>query len=203
MELDSNLLARLMINELPGLAGALQRAQRAPQSLAELIRQGRNQNLANAMLAVASGLLAPSPNRYPLNPLQRLGLGLGAVLGSYDASAPQGPILDVVEMEDRRRQPRIGAIARGGVGEVAAAPPARTGPSPARSSGEAEVQLTQRAVGAPRQPQAAKLTKFTGRLAKRLDHPVVLPGGWTLYGYEQDTGRPVYLGPERRLGVYG
>ena len=48
-----------------------------------------------------------------------------------------------------------------------------------------------------------KLEDFTGTLASRLEHPAVLPGGWKLYGYEKEGGRPVYVGPKRQLRVYG
>jgi len=48
-----------------------------------------------------------------------------------------------------------------------------------------------------------KLEDFSGTVARRLDHPAVLPGGWKLYGYEKEGGRPVYVGPGRKLRVYG
>src|SRR5260370_19595178 len=92
MDINTNLIARLMLNELPGLVGALQPAGPGAQNMSDPARRQRNQNLANAMLSAASGLLAPSPNRYPLGPLQRLGVGLGAGLQSYNDGAAQGRV---------------------------------------------------------------------------------------------------------------
>ncbi len=208
MNLNSNLIARLMLNQLPGLAGALQPAGGAPQSPSEMARQQHNQNLTNAMLSAASGLLAPSPNRYPLGPLQRLSAGLGAALQSYSGGAQQGGILDALEMDGRAAQPRASAAAAARPGRVAPVRTARTvsAPVPAEASGLKTLGRTAaRAGGAPRQPASRqlKLEEFTGTLASRLDHPAVLPGGWKLYGYEKEGGRPVYMGPGRRLRVYG
>lgn len=47
-----------------------------------------------------------------------------------------------------------------------------------------------------------RLRKFNGKLARRLAHPAVLPGGWELYGYEEDSGSPVYAGPGQELRIY-
>jgi len=106
MNLNNNLIARLMLNELPGLVGALQPAGGAPQNLGEMARRQHSQNRANAMLSAASGLLTASPNRYPLGPLQRLGAGLGAALQSYNEAGQQGGILDALGMDARRATAR-------------------------------------------------------------------------------------------------
>jgi hypothetical protein len=62
--------------------------------------------------------------------------------------------------------------------------------------------LSSRAVRKPASRQL-KLEDFSGTLASRLDHPAVLPGGWKLYGYAKEGGRPVYVGPGQQLRVYG
>src|SRR5260370_20882284 len=99
MDINTNLIARLMLSELPGLVGALQPAGPGAQNVSDQARRQRNQNLANAMLSAASGLLAPSPNRYPLGPLQRLAVGLGAGLQSYNDGAQQGRVLDALGID--------------------------------------------------------------------------------------------------------
>jgi hypothetical protein len=202
MEVNSNLLARL-ISELPGLTGALQPAQTVAQNIVDMARRERAQNLANAMLAAASGLLAPSPNGYRLSPLQRLGMGLGAALESYDETAPRAQILDALRIQGRQGQSGASAGAPELSGETAQRAAEE---SPAKGYADnravAGVRFTQRTVGAPHQSRPARLREFTGSVGVRLNHPAVLPGGWTLYGYEKATGRPVYLGPEQRLGIY-
>ena len=223
MNLNSNLIGRLMLNELPGLAGAMQPAGGGTQSLAELAGRQHSQNLATAMLSAAAGLLAPSPNRYPLGPLQRLSAGLGAALQSYNGGAQQGGILDALEMDGRAAQPRAsgaGPVRPGGAGPVRpggagrcgragwAVRPARTtsAPAAAEASGAKVLgRITARSGSAARKPASRQptLEEFTGTLASRLDHPAVLPGGWKLYGYEKEGGRPVYVGPGHRLRVYG
>ncbi len=209
MNHNSNLIARLTLNQLPGLAGALQPAGAAPQGLNELARLQHSQNLANAMLSAASGLLTPSPNRYPPAPLQRLGAGLGAALQSYNRGTPQGRILEALGMDGRAEQPRAsaGAAARPGRDAPGRAP-ARKAPAPvhgaaagAQALGRTGV-LSSRALRKPASRQL-KLEDFSGTLASRLDHPAVLPGGWKLCGYDQEGGRPVYVGPGRKLRVYG
>src|SRR5271165_6962084 len=127
MNLNNNLIARLMLNELPGLVGALQPAGGAPQSASEMARRQHSQNLANAMLSAASGLLTPSPNRYPLGPLQRLGAGLGAALQSYNEAGQQGGILDALGMDGRAAQRSVSAVAAARPGRVAPRPVARMG----------------------------------------------------------------------------
>ena len=114
MYLNSNLLAQLMLSQLPGLVGALQPAAAGPANLSEMARRQRNQNNASAMLSAASGLLTPSPNRYPLGALQRLGAGLGAALQSHTDGANQVSILDALGMEGRGGQSRASATARSG-----------------------------------------------------------------------------------------
>ena len=179
MNLNTNLLARLMLSQLPGLVGALQGGAAAPANPSDLARRQRNQNNAVAMLSAASGLLTPSPNRYPLGPLQRMGSGLGAALQNSTDGANQASILDA-----------LGMGGRPGPGQPA---PARRQPVPAAA---AQGTAPERAAHRP------KLRQFTGTVANRLDHPPVLPGGWKLYGYEQDTGSPVYVGPGQQLRIY-
>jgi len=223
MDINTNLIARLMLNELPGLVGALQPAGPAAQNVSDAAGRQRNQNLANAMLSAASGLLAPSPNRYPLGPLQRLGVGLGAALQSYDGGAQQGRILDALGIDGGGApvQARVSAIApgrRGGVAPhararaavapegAAVAADAPAAPALAGAAGDGALRrLAGRAGGVPRKAgtRAVKLEPFTGTLARRLEHPAVLPGGWKLYGYEKESGRPVYTGPGLQLRVYG
>jgi len=182
MNLNTNLLARLMLSQLPGLVGALQAGAAAPANPSDLARRQRNQNNAVGMLSAASGLLTPSPNRYPLGPLQRMGAGLGAALQSSTDGANQASILDA-----------LGMGGRPGSGEPRQPAQARRQPVPAA--------LAQGP--APEAPaHRPKLRQFTGIVANRLDHPPVLPGGWKLYGYEQDTGSPVYVGPSQQLRIY-
>jgi len=38
-------------------------------------------------------------------------------------------------------------------------------------------------------------------VARRLEDPAVLPGGWELYGYDKKSDRPVYVGPGQELRV--
>jgi hypothetical protein len=211
MNINSNLIARLLINELPGLAGALQPLGTA-QGTNELARRGNSQNLSNAMLAAASGLLASNPSRYPLGPLQRLGGGLGAALQALSQGTGQEPMADAPGFDNGgyRGGGRGGRPALGG---IAGARPRR-----ARSAGIPELQRVESAVSAGHAsaaPQrivrrgtgtaaasgARTLRKFSGTVARRLDHPAVLPGGWQLYGYEE-SGSPIYVGPDQKLRIY-
>jgi hypothetical protein len=208
MNLNSNLIARLMLNELSGLGGALQPAGAAPQNLSEMARRQRNQNLTNAMLSAASGLLTPSPNRYPLGTLHRLGAGLGAALQGYNEGAPQAGILDALGMGGGTALPRGDAAAAGRRGAPIPRRAGRTVPAPlaaAASAGKIPGRAQASAGSAVRKPASRplKLEDFTGTLARRLEHPAVLAGGWKLYGYENESGRPVYMGPGRQLRVYG
>ncbi len=206
-----NAIARLLIEELPGLAGAIQPLGTGAQSLSELARQQRSQGLANAMLAAASGLLTPSPNRYPLGPLQRLGAGLGAALQAYNEGAAQVPMLDALAMGGQGGQSRTGAATRDRLGGIAPVQSVRMPPASAAAKLAAvESAVSGRRVGpAPLSAAARKsasggptLRRFTGTLARRLEHPAVLPGGWELYGYEEESGRPVYVGPGQELRIY-
>ncbi len=203
-----NAIARLLIEELPGLAGAIQPLGAGAQSLSEMARQQRNQSLANAMLAAASGLLMPSPNRYPLGPLQRLGAGLGAALQAYNEGAAPVRVLDALGMEGQGGQSRTGAATREALGGIA---PVRMAPaSAAAKSAAVESAVSGRRLGpAPHSAAARKsvsggpmLRRFTGTVARRLEHPAVLPGGWELYGYEENSGQPVYVGPGQELRIY-
>jgi len=175
MNRDTNLLARLMLTQLPGLVGAMQLAAVTPPSLSELARRQRNQNMANALLSTASGLVPPNPNRYAAVPLQRLG-----------GQAAQAQAL---------RKPTPDAE-RSVADSPAAQDSARVRGVPSRIVGRAAGAHHQDASRVPR------LREFTGTLANRLHSPPVLPGGWQLYGYERDTGSPVYIGPGRQLRVY-
>jgi hypothetical protein len=165
------------------------------------------------MLAAASGMLARSPNRYPLGPLQRLGAGLGA-LQSYSEGGARGRILDALGMDGHGARSRTGATARAALKGTA---PARAVPAAAapelagadsldsgRRAAPAPRRIAGRATAAHRKAAAggATLRKFSGTLARRLNHPAVLPGGWQLYGYEKESGRPVYVGPDRELRIY-
>jgi hypothetical protein len=209
-----NAIARLLIEELPGLAGLTGAIQPmgGGQSSSELVRQQRNQNLANTMLAAASGLLMPSPNRYPLAPLQRLGAGLGAALQTYNEGAQQARVLDALRMEGGGLQSGTDAIAPQGLGGVAPVQPARIAPAPRTpesAAGESAVSERQRLGPALRRTMSRNavsmgpvLRRFNGRLARRLEHPAILPGGWELYGYEEETGNPVYAGPGQELRIY-
>jgi hypothetical protein len=207
MNLNNNLIARQMLNELPGLVGALQPAGGAPQSLSDMARRQHSQNLANAMLSAASGLLTPSPNRYPLGPLQRLGAGLGAALQSYDEGGQQGGILDALGMDGRVTPRRVSAVGAARPGRVAPRPRARIASAPVAAEALGAKVLGRSATLPSRALRKAasrqlKLEDFSGTVAQRLDHPAVLPGGWKLYGYEKEGGRPVYMGPGRKLRVY-
>lgn len=210
MNLNSNLLARLMLNQLPGLAGTLQAAGGGRKGLGEWARRQHGQNLANAMLSATSGHLAPSPNHhYAPGPLQRLGAGLGAAMQSYNGGGLQGGILEVLGMDGSAARPRASAVARPRRGGVAPrGGPAQKGPAPAPAPASGNpapgriVASPGRAVRKPASRQL-KLEAFNGTVARRLEHPAALPGGWKLYGYEQGGGRPVYVGPGRQLRVYG
>ncbi len=176
MNSDTNLLARLMLTQLPGLVGAMQLAAVLPSSLGELARRQRNQNIANALLSTASGLVPPSPSRYAAVPLQRLG-GQAA-----QASALRKPAPEPAE-------------------RPAAEAPAAQDHAPGQG---VRSRMAGRAAGAHHQggSRVPRLREFTGTLASRLSSPPVLPGGWKLYGYEGKTGSPVYIGPGRQLRVY-
>ncbi len=194
-----NAFARFVVDEMPGLLGAIQPLG-APQSLSELARQQRSRNLANAMLAAASGMLMPSPNGYPLGRLQRLGAGLGAALQSYNEGAEQGRILDALGM-DSQGASRGGTMAHPALGAV--------GPSGPQLAPATSTVSDRRSAPAPRPMTGGKppaigprLRKFNGKLASRLEHPAVLPGGWELYGYEEESGNPVYAGPGAELRTY-
>ena len=208
--MNSNSIARL-IDELPGLVGALQPAGGAPQDLSELARRQHRQNVANAMLAAASGLLTPSPNRYPLGPLQRLGAGLGAALQSYGEGAGQERIMDALAADNAGARSRGEAGAQAALGGAPLRAPHGRGALKA-TAGEAAAasgampaprRIAGRSGGAAGKAEGARLRKFSGTLARRLEHPAVLPGGWHLYGYEKGSDRPVYVGPDRELRIYG
>jgi hypothetical protein len=212
MNLNGNLLGRLM-TELPGLAGAIQPANGVAQSPGELAHRQHRQNLANAMLLAAFGVLAPSPNRHPLRPLQRLGAGLGAVQGGVGDGA-RGGILDGLGMEGRGLRPRTGAGLKrttpARAAFAAAAPEAAAALEaagaqqlePARPAAHPRRRSAGRATAPHRKAGGPTLRKFSGTLGPRLDHPAVLPGGWQLYAYEKESGRPVYVGPGRELRIY-
>jgi hypothetical protein len=206
MNPNSNVIAQLIIDELPGLVGALQ-PPRGGQNLNELARRQRSRNLSNALLAGASGLLSPSPNRYPLGLLQRLGAGLGAAVQSYNQGANQEGILEALGMNG-------GGASAGGAAphprfSQAASKAIRTPPvTSAEEALTAESSISGRR-SMPREPRGmqgagkgATLRKFSGVLTRRLEHPAVLPGGWQLYGYEKESGNPVYIGPKQELRTY-
>lgn len=213
MNLDGNPMARLMINQLPGLAGALQPSSGAAQRPSDLARRQQRQNLAKAMLVAASGMLAASPNRHPLGPLQRLGAGLGALQSQGDGGA-RARILEALGMDGRGVQSRTGAIAPAALKKTApdrassaAAEQDVTGAEPpdsARRAAPASRRIARRANAAHHKAAAGghKLRKFSGKVGRHLDHPAVLPGGWQLYGYEKESGKPLYAGPNRELRVY-
>jgi hypothetical protein len=174
MNRDTNLLARLMLTQLPGLVGAMQLAAVVPPGLSELARRQRNQNMANALLATASGFLPFSPSRYASVTPQQPG---GQAAQAFRKPAPE---------------PAQRSAADGPAAQDSAS--VRSVPS----------RLIKRAASAHHQGglDVPRLREFTGILANRLNSPAVLPGGWKLYGYERDTGRPVYIGPGRQLRVY-
>jgi hypothetical protein len=208
---DSNSLGELVTNQLPGLLGVLQPAAAGAMSLNQAASGHNRQNLANAMLAAAAGLLTPSPNRYPLGPLQRLGAGLGAAMESYDRGpAPMG-ILSA--LEGRRGLPRAaGAIDEADRATRPMRRDASRGPratAAAQSDSRAELASVARPKAAGARVASRntvsdnrRLRKFNGSLGRRLDHPASLPGGWELYGYEKQSGHPVYVGPGSELRVY-
>jgi hypothetical protein len=174
-----------------------------PAALNQIAGGQDRQNLANAMLAAVAGLLMPSRNRYPLGPLQRLGAGLGAALETYNeapgrviyglgaSSAPyEGGAFDGAAARSARGfRPKALGGTRASGSRVNFAPEGRriarrlTGPAKAQSAG-------------------SRLRKFNGTVARRLDHPAVLPGGWQLYGYEKESGNPIYAGPDSQLRIY-
>ncbi len=207
MNPKNKLIAQLMLKELPGLAGALQNGGGARQSLSQLARRQHHDHLANAMLSAVSSLLTPRPNRYPLGELQRLGAGLGAALPNSNEGGQQGGILDALGTDGRAQQ-RMSAVAAAHPEKVAPRPPARGMSAPAAAEVSGAMAL-RRAATPPRRAlrkpasRQLKLEDFSGTVARRLDHPAVLPGGWKLYGYEKEGGRPVYVGPGRKLRVYG
>ena len=196
MNVDARSVGRVLANELPGLLGVLQPGAGAAQNPAEAARR---QGLANAMLAAAAGLLTPSPNRYPLGPLQRLGAGLGAALESLDA-APPSALFQTSGGEAAGQGSATEGAARkkGRVLAKVAAPAAAAGQRPSKEPHRAG----SRGAGRLARQRGPALRKFNGSLGRRLEHPAVLPGGWQLYGYEAKSGNPVYAGPGRELRVY-
>jgi len=172
-----------------------------------MARRQHRQNVANAMLAAAAGLLTPSPTRYQLGPLQRLGAGLGAALQSYNDGAGQERILDALAMDGGGVPARISG--RSARPQRMMSAPAATQLAAAQSavSGRRTAAVRRRMGGANEMARKhgsarAALHKFDGTLASRLDHPAVLPGGWKLYGYAKDSGSPVYVGPDAELRIY-
>jgi hypothetical protein len=192
MNLNTNLLARLMLAQLPGLVGAMQLAAAAPPSLSELARRQRKQNMTNALLS--TGLLTPNPKRYPPVPPQRTGAGLSAVPQSRNDGAGQRQVIEALGMGGH------GVQSRG----IAIAGPRLGGQAPAQARHKLAPEPAEPAKGSSHQgaSRVPKLREFTGTLANRLNYPPVLPGGWKLYGYERHTGNPVYIGPGRQLCVY-
>ena len=209
MNLDGNLMARLMIAELPGLAGALQLSSGPAKSPSELMRRQHRENLAKAMLVAATGMLAPSRNLYRLKQLQRLGAGLAAL---QSEGAARERVQAALGLDGASLQSRSGVIARAGLKKTvpahavsAAAASQSPGVEPAgsaRRSAAASSRVARRAKETDRRASGGSMLRRFGGTMVRLDHPAILPGGWQLYGYEKQSGRPVYLGPNRELRVY-
>ena len=200
MSLDNGLLNRLVMAQLPGLAAALQSAGGSAVNSGQLQRRQSNQDIADTMLRAAAGMLSPSPNRYPLGRLQRLGLGLGAALGGYDGDLQGGQLAGLITRgtmpnHARASTPRIHGRSAGpdrlGEGLVPSLPLAR------REAGSNQPRTARKG------KQAGMLREFRGELGRRLESPAVLPGGWTLHGYAKEGAKPVYIGPAGQLMIYG
>lgn len=203
MDFFNNAAGGLAGGGLQGLLGVLQSAGEAPGGMSELARRQKNQNLANSMLAAAAGLLTPSPNRYPLGPLQRMGAGLGAALGTLDQSEGDGAEYGGGEPLALSRAPKNAMARTGRVTAGAEFTSARSTSGKGHSS-RTPRRAARTGIGPVPQAQTgeARLRKFTGRLSHRLEHPAILPGGWQLYGYEEKSGSPIYVGPGRQLRIY-
>jgi hypothetical protein len=204
MDFFNNAAGGLAGGGLQGLLGVLQSAGAGPGNMSELARRQKNQNLANSMLAAAAGLLTPSPNRYPLGPLQRMGAGLGAALGTLDQSEGEGAEygggepLASLSHAPKKAMARTGRVTAGA--ELTSTRSASGKGHPSRTPRRA----ARTGIGPVPQAQMgeARLRRFTGTLSHRLEHPAILPGGWQLYGYEDKSGSPVYVGPGRQLRIY-
>jgi hypothetical protein len=194
MKSNRNVIARLMIAELPGLAGALAPSGRAAQIIADLARRQHRQNQANAVLAAASGRPASGMNRYPVEPLQRLGAGLAAALPIGNRVAGQAGLLE--------RPGTIRGTKPAGPAPVAPEVEAEDSPDSRRRVATAPRRVAGHTKGAAHKGVARRptLRKFKGTLGRRLEHPAVLPGGWALYGFEKQSGNPVYVGPGGSCG---
>jgi len=97
----------------------------------------------------------------------------------------------------------IGAMQRVGLGlgaglqALGAAPltaPAEAGAVSALTPARRRTRLALRALGGPRPP---------ARRRPRPAAPLTLAGGWTLYSLDKRSGKPVYIGPNHALRVYG
>jgi len=201
-----------MINELPGLVGALQPLNGAQSPNEQLGRQNRL-NVANAMLAAASGLLAPNSKQNPLGLAQKLGAGLGTGLQSHNAGTGQERLLHALGMNGRGLSAAI-PTSLAGLAGMAPALRLASGPTAPEPAAEKSVASdrhpAQRARRSARRANTARkpappagptLQKFSGSVARRLEDPAVLPGGWELYGYDKKSDRPVYVGPGQELRV--
>lgn len=207
MNFNTNLLARLA-TELPGLAGALQPINSAVQ-LGDLARRQQRRNLADAVI---SALVSRSSNRPPVGLPQRASGGRGALQGYGSGGAPVRILDGLDDTGESGKQQRRGSTAPMAVRSpaptraVAEAATPDMGNTGAEGSGEqnAPRRRVRGASGIHRKSAGggATLRKFEGTLARTLKDPAVLPGGWQLYGYEKESGRPVYVGPKRELRVY-
>jgi hypothetical protein len=210
MNRNSNLMTRLMIAELPGLVGAMQAASPGGQGrgrvLSDLALQQHRRNLGNAMLLAASRLLAPASKGNPAGSLQRLGAGLGAWQGSGQGAGGPG-ILDVLAT-GRGQLGTAGSAVNRGPAQRTTGPASTPETEAADPSSRGAAVARQNAAGRPTggtQPKPARratLHKFSGTVARRLEYPAVLAGGWQLYGYDKKSGGPVYVGPNRELRLY-
>jgi hypothetical protein len=210
MNHNSNLIARLMIAELPGLVGAMQQAspggQARARGLSDMALRQHRRNLGNAMLVAASRLLAPASKGNPAGSLQRLGAGLGAVMQGQGAMEPG--ILDA--LGDGRQSRGAGSMVNRSAAQGKTGPASAPGPATAESSNSraAARNAEGRASGGAnsgrerKSARGATLYKFSGTVARRLEYPAVLSGGWQLYGYDKKSGKPVYVGPNQELRIY-
>jgi hypothetical protein len=146
-----------------------------------------------------AGALAPTSNPAPggapglLNQRDLAMAALGAASAMVTPNLSRYPV---------SAMQRLGLGVMAGLQGLANAPSGRPQPSRGARAQAASAANTQ--AQSPTKPMAtlhARLAPGVRRLQATM--PLTLAGGWSLYGFDQRSGKPVYIGPNRALRIFG